>query len=33
MRLSSELQIVYTPSHWALELKREGGLSDSEEPH
>jgi len=26
MRLSSELQIVYTASHWALELKREGGL-------
>jgi hypothetical protein len=26
MRLSTELQIVYTASHWALELKREGGL-------
>jgi hypothetical protein len=26
MRLSSELQIVYTASHWALELKRAGGL-------
>jgi hypothetical protein len=26
MRLSSELQIVYTHSHWALELKREWGL-------
>jgi Uncharacterised nucleotidyltransferase len=26
MRLSPELQIVYTASHWALELKREGGL-------
>jgi hypothetical protein len=25
-RLSDELQIVYTASHWALELKREGGL-------
>jgi hypothetical protein len=25
-RLSTELQIVYTASHWALELKREGGL-------
>ncbi|HEY7318594.1 MAG TPA: nucleotidyltransferase family protein [Candidatus Binatia bacterium] len=26
MRLSRELQIVYTASHWALELRREGGL-------
>jgi hypothetical protein len=26
MRLSTELQIVYTASHWALELKREGGF-------
>ena len=26
MRLSTELQIVYTASHWALELKRVGGL-------
>jgi hypothetical protein len=26
MRLSTELQIVYTASHWALELKRAGGL-------
>ena len=26
MRLSTELQIVYTASHWALELKRKGGL-------
>ena len=26
MRLSTELQLVYTASHWALELKREGGL-------
>jgi len=26
MRLSTELQIVYTASHWALELKREGGI-------
>jgi hypothetical protein len=26
MRLSVELQIVYTASHWALELKPEGGL-------
>ncbi len=26
MRLSTELQIVYTASHWALELKRQGGL-------
>ena len=26
MRLSDELQIVYTASHWALELKPEGGL-------
>jgi hypothetical protein len=26
MRFSTELQIVYTASHWALELKREGGL-------
>jgi hypothetical protein len=26
MRLSAELQLVYTASHWALELKREGGL-------
>jgi putative nucleotidyltransferase-like protein len=25
MRLSTELQIVYTASHWALELKRAGG--------
>jgi putative nucleotidyltransferase-like protein len=25
-RFSTELQIVYTASHWALELKREGGL-------
>ena len=26
MRLSTELQIVYTASHWALELKRAGGV-------
>jgi len=26
MRLSRELQIAYTASHWALELKRHGGL-------
>ena len=26
MRLSTELQIIYTASHWALELKREGGV-------
>jgi hypothetical protein len=26
LRLSTELQIVYTASHWALELKRRGGL-------
>jgi Uncharacterised nucleotidyltransferase len=26
MRLSTELQVVYTASHWALELKRAGGL-------
>ncbi|HSE86706.1 MAG TPA: nucleotidyltransferase family protein [Candidatus Binatia bacterium] len=26
MRLSTELQIVYTASHWALDLKRRGGL-------
>ena len=26
MRLSTELQIVYTASHWAFELKRRGGL-------
>jgi Uncharacterised nucleotidyltransferase len=26
VRLSTELQMVYTASHWALELKREGGL-------
>jgi hypothetical protein len=26
MRLSTELQIVYTASHWTLGLKREGGL-------
>ena len=26
MRLSTELQIVYSASHWALELKRAGGL-------
>jgi hypothetical protein len=26
MRLSTELQIVYTASHWALDLKRKGGL-------
>lgn len=26
MRLSTELQIVYTASHWSLELKRQGGL-------
>jgi Uncharacterised nucleotidyltransferase len=26
MRLSTELQIIYTASHWALGLKREGGL-------
>jgi hypothetical protein len=26
MRLSTELHIVYTASHWALELKRAGGV-------
>jgi hypothetical protein len=26
MRLSTELQIVYTASHWAVELKRKGGF-------
>jgi hypothetical protein len=26
MRLSTELQIVYTASHWAVDLKRRGGL-------
>lgn len=26
MRLSTELQLVYTASHWSMELKREGGL-------
>jgi hypothetical protein len=26
LRLSVELQMVYTACHWALELKREGGL-------
>ena len=26
MRLSTELQIVYNASHWALELKRVGGF-------
>ena len=26
MRLSTELQIVYTASHWACDLKRRGGL-------
>lgn len=26
MRLSPELQIVYTASHWGLELRRAGGV-------